>query len=193
MPLPVKFSPRYVLAALSGLSILSIACSGSTTAQSGAETSPTNTEASATKLKTLCAKYCGKIGASTEICETKLSPYSDSALDAYDACKGDSACINKDLSKKEPGPDAIAFGKWACSTCGVSESDTFCSDLALSTSPYSTNVLNENRTNCEPKLREAAAKSTDGGIAGLRTAECALAAAQCFQVKLYGGHLCTAP
>ncbi len=146
-------------------------------------------QASEKKSEALCAKLCKE---GKDICATKLSPYSDSALDSYESCKGDTTCIKTELSKKEPGADAVAYGKWSCKTCGVAETDSLCSDVALTVSPYSTSVLDENRTNCEQALRDAATASAGKSETALKL-ECSLAVAKCFKVTLYGGQLCKAP
>lgn len=176
-----------MLRSFAGFIVLALVACGSGPLQSQANLS--------TKQVALCQKYCATSG-STSVCETKLSPYSDEALDVYDTCKGDATCVRDSIGKIDPGADALAFGKWTSTTCGLPETVKLSSNFARSVAAFSASVLNENKTNCESSLKAVATKypnaTTSVDLAVAETA-CNAAAYICFKAKAYTGDLCTAP
>ncbi len=145
-----------------------------------------------TKQSQMCAKYCSGVAA-IDICETKLSPYSEAALDLYEPCKGDAKCIIEGLKTKESNANAIAFSRWACGTCGLASTVKLNDDFAHVISTYSNEIVDSNKGRCDAPLKAIAEKypnATQPADIAIKETACAAAAFKCFKVETYTGDLC---
>ena len=148
----------------------------------------------ATKQGQVCAKYCSGTTA-IGICETKLAPYSQAAVDLYEPCKGDGKCITDGVKTKEASADALTFSRWACTTCGLTSTVKLNDDFARVISAYTTEVVESNRDGCDSPLKAIATtypNATSAEEIATKEAACAAAAFKCFKVTTYSGDLCKA-